>query len=562
MHLSNLKVSIDKIIIRDINFKDGLNLVTNKQGIGRSGNSIGKSTLSRVIDYLFLGSIEAIYIDEEFKKPNEKVEALLTVSHVVATLGFTTHDKTYHEISRSLSIKKSEREFHIDGQKVDEQAYEQAIQKLCFDVTTKRPSVRALAPKFIRNDSHRMLNTTKFLDKWAAGKDYTELFLYLFGFQNTSLLTQKNDIANVVSRRARNNTVINALIKEQKPGTEIDKYTKQISDLERDFLKFEYAPEFTDPVSTLSELQQQEDVLTDKALAADRKIENINRTIELLSEKGGNYLIDELRAIYEFAGTSIDGALKSFEDVLVFHDNLVAKKKQFLSIEIPDLHKQRGEIKEKLTEIYRRKSKVFLDMRSADSIANITSKLKQLGELKVTLGKLQGVLEQQRLAASELSDAKSDMDNVLIKISEQIGIVNKFESILNTRFGEITEKIYAEKYEFSLNFNESDGTCNAEVIAGSSNPEGGKKKAEVIAFDFAYIKAVNELGINRPRFVFHDGIEDIDQNQIDDIFSIARTLPGQQIVSLLSDKLSTKMYEEYIKDSVLLLSDDDMFFKI
>ena len=95
-----------------------------------------------------------------------------------------------------------------------------------------------------------------------------------------------------------------------------------------------------------------------------------------------------------------------------------------------------------------------------------------------------------------------------------------------------------------------------------SNPEGGKKKAEVIAFDFAYIHAVSVLNLNRPRFIFHDSIEDIDKKQIDVIFHESNLLPGQQILSMLSDKISEETYQKIEDKIVLLLDENEKFFGV
>lgn len=562
MKLNSLKIKINSKTTRTVEFKDGLNLVTNKRGVGRSGNSVGKSTLSRVVDYLFLGSIDAIYIDDEFKKPNDKIEYLFTNSDVEAQLEFEGLDKKTHIISRNFSIASSKQTFCFDGVMINKDEYEKKLQEVCFDVVTRRPSVRAIVPKFIRNDSHRMLNTTKFLDRHTSSKDYSELFLYLFGFQNTELLTEKRDATNLLKRRERNSTTINSMVREQKPNSEVAKCNAELGELEKDFLKFDYSPKYKDPVSYLSSLQDKEDVLTDAALNMERKIQNIERTVRLLSQQGNNYLLNEVKAIYEFAGVSVDGAIEKLEDVLAFHDNLVAKKKQFLTLDLPELESQRLANMVDLRSLQKSKSDVFVDMRSVGSINNITEKLKKLGELKITLGKLQGLMEQQQLATEDLLSAKKILADVLARISKEIDLVNLFESEFNKHFKQITEKTHAEPYEFNLNFNNETGACDIDVKNQVSNPEGGKKKAEVIAFDFAYIHAVESAKIDRPRFVFHDSIEDVDQKQIEMIFTLAKNLPGQQIVSMLSDKLSVEMYEKYLSDTVLLLSEDDMFFGV
>ncbi|MDT7527032.1 hypothetical protein NOG12_13245, partial [Pseudidiomarina sp. GXY010] len=50
MKLDSLEIKINNEVKRFVKFKSGLNLVTNKPNSGRTGNSVGKSTLSRVVD--------------------------------------------------------------------------------------------------------------------------------------------------------------------------------------------------------------------------------------------------------------------------------------------------------------------------------------------------------------------------------------------------------------------------------------------------------------------------------------------------------------------------------
>ena len=337
MFLDELNVVIDNKVSRHIKFHQGLNLITNKKNVGRSGNSVGKSTLSRVVDYLMLGPIDPIYIDSEFKKANIEIQSLFEMSNVEVNLQFIDLSNNLHVIGRNLKIAEKDRRFFIDGRSVDKDEYEKSIQKWCFRITTKRPSLRVVAPKFIRNDTHRMLNTTKFLDSRVASKDYSELYLYLFGFSNTELLTEKRDAGNLVARRKRNNVVLNALIREQRPSREVKNYQAQVQELERDFLKFEFSPKYSNPIQQLSTFQNRENDLVELLLGIDRKIDNINKTISLLSTQGGNYLVGEVTAIYKFAEVSVESAIQKYEEVLAFHDALVAKKREFLASNIPQL---------------------------------------------------------------------------------------------------------------------------------------------------------------------------------------------------------------------------------
>jgi uncharacterized protein YydD (DUF2326 family) len=561
MKLDSLEIKINNEVKRFVKFKSGLNLVTNKPNSGRTGNSVGKSTLSRVVDFLMLGSIDSIYIDEEFKKPNLEIETLFKNNIVTASLSFFDYSNKINQISRYLCIDdESESKFWVNGEIVEEKVYESFIQDKIFNISTRRPSVRAVAPKFIRNDSHRMLSTTKFLDKRQGPKDYSELFLYLFGFNNTSLLTEKRDATNLVNRRKRNSTSINALVKEQKPKSEIKKYKADAKELEDNLLTFEYSSEYSNPIERLSELQVKEDRYTEELLSIQRKVDNINHTIELLSKDKDGYLINELKAIYNFSGVAIDGALRELEDVILFHKNLVEKKKHFLTIDLPKLNEESEGLQAELSSIRKDKLQVFSDMRSKESLDNVTKNLKRLGELKVELGKLEGLMEQQSKAKSDQTEAETQLQRILEDISKEIDNVYAFEKKFNTHLRSLTKSLHDEEYSIDLDFNKDSGACSIELINTATNPEGGKKKAEVIAFDFAYIHAISELKLNRPSFIFHDSIEDIDKKQIEDIFEEANKLPGQQILSMLSDKISEETYKKVSRNIILALDEDEKFF--
>lgn len=562
MKLNSLTILINKAPARTVTFKDGLNIVTNIKGVGRSGNSVGKSTLSRVIDFLFLGSIEPIYIDEEFKKPNKKIESLLQDNDVEAELSFIGVDNKLHQIARNLDIDTDCFKYFVDGLEKDKKEYEKQLQFLFFNILTRRPSVRSLAPKFIRNDGYRMLNTTKFLDKHSGNKDYSELFLYLFGFENTNLLTEKRDATNLINRRKRNLTSLNAIVREQKPSKLVGELKEKIKSLENQFLKFDYSPDFDDPIKYLTQLQENEDLLSDNLMKIERKIFNIQNTIQMLSNQGGNHLSKELKEIYEFAGVSIESGTRKFEEVLAFHDNLVAKKRQYLSSDLPSLDTEKNKLVSDLNRIHSEKTKVFTNMRSREHINRITRNLKELGQLKIDLGRSEGVIDQQKKALYDLTEAEKSLGNILKSINKEFENIEIFENHFNEEFKQITELVLADKYAFKLNFDKEKGSCKLAIENLIPNPEGGRKKAEVIAFDFAYIHAVKKSNSSRPSFVIHDSIEDIDQKQIDILFQQSRLLPGQQIISLLSENLSQEFYDKYDKDVVLYLSEDEMFFKV
>lgn len=69
-------------------------------------------------------------------------------------------------------------------------------------------------------------------------------------------------------------------------------------------------------------------------------------------------------------------------------------------------------------------------MRSKESLDNVTKNLKRLGELKVELGKLEGLMEQQSKAKSDQAEAEAQLQKILEAISKEIDNVYEFEKNL------------------------------------------------------------------------------------------------------------------------------------
>ena len=192
MKLIKLEIEINGKIVREIKFRDNLNIITNKKNVNTAGNSVGKSTLGRVLDYLFDGSISPIYIDEEFNTPNSQIESLFRNKIVYVILEYMGLTNNTSIIKRRLSPQKELQDYFLDSRKVPKEDYISHIMKTIFNVFSNKPTIRKLAPKFFRTNSHRMLHTVKFDNgRNISNSDISTVFLYLFNFNNTDLLTKR-----------------------------------------------------------------------------------------------------------------------------------------------------------------------------------------------------------------------------------------------------------------------------------------------------------------------------------------------------------------------------------
>jgi hypothetical protein len=181
-----------------------------------------------------------------------------------------------------------------------------------------------------------------------------------------------------------------------------------------------------------------------------------------------------------------------------------------------------------------------------ENIASTSALLKKIEDTKETI--------------ELLEDTKA---KVVGKINSNTIELDSNTELFNQYFGDLSKSFYDERYIFDLNFNLEKEKCEFDIACISPNSTGGKKKGELSAFDLAYINFVNEKRLKRPTFVIHDSIEDVDVNQVFDIFQNANKSNGQYIVAVLSDKLTGKEFSVFKKDSVVLeLSETNKFFKI
>jgi hypothetical protein len=90
----------------------------------------------------------------------------------------------------------------------------------------------------------------------------------------------------------------------------------------------------------------------------------------------------------------------------------------------------------------------------------------------------------------------------------------------------------------------------------------GMKKGVIVAFDLAYMKFAEEIGIKAPQFVIHDKLENTHINQLKTIFELCKEIDGQYIISILRERVSKVDADLIEQAKVLELSSDDKFFKI
>jgi uncharacterized protein YydD (DUF2326 family) len=565
MKLNNLKIFKNEELIRLVNFKNGLNLITNSLDKDRTGNGVGKSTLSRVLDFLFGANIDIIYSETEYKQANIEIYNFFEKNNIIAELEFLDKNGNICIISKTLSNNEDNIRYYTNNNLTDKISYYYFIKNNLFNLTSKTPTLREVLPKFIRNNSYRMQSTTKFLDKYTDDNKYLEIYLYFFGFSDLNIIEENRSISNDVTKKNNRKKIINNLVNEKKPKTELKILARQIKPLEKDFLELNFGENEISPLSTLSKIEKNIEKLIFNLLDIERNISNIEGTVNEISNSNKTFLNNELLEIYEYANINISNTLKTLDEATAFHEILVSRKIEFLKIKLPSLIKQRDSVFIKIQDSEAQKSIILSKLNSQENINKAQILLKKIGDIRSQMGELEGLLKNQIEANNAFNEVKDRHLKILKKISENLKSINDFCDDLVFNFTSIIKKLYNLKSDpnFEINFSFVKNKLKLNTVNTLANPEGGMKKAEVIAFDLAYIQTVVSKKMIRPTFIIHDAIEDIDNQQIEKLFDFSNSLlDGQQIVSLLSDKLDDSLREKFKSSIILELNQDNKFFKI
>ncbi len=564
MKLLKLITKVDGNIIREIKFKDTLNIITNKRNSNLSGNQIGKSVPGRIIDFLLDGSLNPIYIDEEFGTAEPNIQKLFEEHKVTASLSYIGLDGNITEIKRNLTLENSDILYYINNEVKTKKEYNTHILKTMFNVHSTKPTLRKLAPKFLRTDTNRMTKTVKFNDdKFPISRaDRNTLFLYLFNFEDTEILSKIQKIKTFLDNYRKKLTSFNGVIKDDKIISTINSTKKELGKLEKSLLLTENNTDKLAIIDKINCIDNEQNNLSDQVLSLELKINNITKTQRLLESNQKHQLLSELETIYGYAAIKMDSVIRDYDSVLRFHNHLLDTKNEFISDGLDKLQAKQHKATDKLKLLESEKSSLYLELKSKKKIDEISDSVKRIGELNKTLIELNAIIEKKDSIERRLEEEEENLEELSENLSDELKNVNIFETEFKKNFKAYTSIFYGIEYNFNLNLDTANGNCQPSVDDLQSNNDGGLKRLEAITFDLSYIRSVDSLGLLRPTFVVHDSIDEVDIKHIRQLFDESIKLSGQQVVSMLVSQLEEADYQKYKNYIVLELSQDDKYFKV
>lgn len=568
MQLVSLTITRGGQELRRIPFKDGLNLILDKPttaGATESGNNVGKTTVLRLIDYCLGSDGDDIWKDSEFKdnKNQDVYDFLHSSPSVYITLEVSDPLRGQHSLRRTFKAKAQKASmplYYIDDVAYDSvTAYRDAVKNILFGTPAKKPSLRQLAPKFVRS-ANGLDRTLKFLHGAATDADYEAVHLFLFGFMDVGVLERRAALTR--DRKVVARDLVGAS-RQRKEG-EIKQLLLHLrSEVEeaQAFIKLRgEVPDITHAANDVSDIRMRASQVGERLGRIEGEKSSINLAIASLKQDYENIDFVAVKSIYSEAGKYNDKLQHDWEDLSAFVSGLRGRKERFLNKQLDELNLGAEKAQQELANLQAQEEVVVSALQQSRALevaleerADLHEKLKQIGRLEESLQTIQALRSQLNDIDVHLLETRGSIEDGMALLDQRVGLFNEF-------FSALSKELYGEKY--LLTVDDKKGTIIFSLTAVGANVGEGKKASQTAAFDIAYIKFLRKAGIHFPTFVCHDGVEAIHANQLKELLTTANQMEGQLILAAIRDKLPD-MGPTFLKDNTVVeLSQDDKLFKI
>ncbi|MHB1105191.1 MAG: DUF2326 domain-containing protein [Lutibacter sp.] len=566
MFLKSLKILNRDSLIRKITFHKGINLIVDETSEDLSktstGNNVGKTTVLRLVDYCFGGDGKNIYQDTEFKKqPNTFVENFLKENNIIIEIELVANleDKTSEIVLiRRNFLQRSQKIQEVNGENItNNNEFDKKLKEFIFKSEVDKPTFRQIISKNIRDEKNKMTNIVKVLSSFASSEVYEALYLFWLGI-NTNELDQKQKLSE---SKKREENFQKRLKKEGELSLVLQQLTfinSKIEELNQKKSLFVINENYGDDIDELNKTKAELNSVSTLLSRLEMRRDLIFESKDELENEHSKIDASQIKQLYERANSLIPNLQVSFEDTINFHNDLLNEKLKYITKELPELEVSINQTKIRLKALQRKESLLTIKIKKSgftEDLELIVIDLNKLSEMKGSLE------EQKRLWESsieKLRNIETELKDINEGITSGDDLIQGRITLFNKYFSDLSNQLYGEYYLLSTQKTEKGYDLIVTNIEG--NPSTGKKKGQIAAFDFAYMKFADSLDIYCLHFVMHDQLENIHDNQLNTLVEVANQLNGQYIVPILRDKVPENI--DISEFEVISLSQTDKLFRI
>jgi uncharacterized protein YydD (DUF2326 family) len=568
MFIKSLAITSGAKIIREIEFHQGLNLIVDESEHQITGNSVGKTTVLKLVDFCLGADKKNIYVDPETKRSEYRlVKDFLIESKVLVTLTLTSdldNDEANEiVIERNFLSSVKEGIRRINGQQILAENFEMELGKTLFpDHFEDKPSFRQIISHNIRYKDENINNTLKTLDKYTSDAEYETLYLFLFGCE----FTKGNSKQEILTKLKQEDTYKNRLEKNQTKTayeTALALINNDIEKLNKRKSSFNLNENFEQDLDKLNQVKYEVNKLSSKIGKLNIRKDLIKETEAELKSSKSNIDLRQLEIIYEQATNKVTTIQKSFSDLVSFHNTMIEEKVKFITKELPSIEKSLSENSIALKQLLTEEKKLATAISKSDSFEELEKVIAELTEKYRKKGEFENIIQQLIEVDSNIKEFNkqlSEIDDELFSDSfEQVvkTQLNKF----NKHFASISNEFYGEQYAIKPDIiSNKKGQRLYKFSSFNANMSSGKKQGEISCFDIAYTLFADEENIPCLHFLLNDKKELMHDNQLVKIAEFVNRNNIQFVASILKDKLPDEINrEEYF---IVKLSQSDKLFRI
>ncbi|WP_280634441.1 DUF2326 domain-containing protein [Clostridium botulinum] len=520
MFIKSLKISSGDIIIREMLFKKGINLIVDETPIiddknldneKKTGNNVGKTTVLKLIDFCLGGNAKSIYSDTDSGKQVYKlVKDYLVDNNVLITLVLTEDldNNNANEIiieRNFLSRKKLIR--RINGNQKTEDEFDLELKKLVLNNTkANKPSFRQIISHNIRYKDNSINNTLKTLDKYTSDAEYETLYLFLLG----CVFEDGEEKQQILAKIKQETSYKDRLEKHQtKTAYEaaLSLINDDIKELNNKKSNLNINENFENDLEKLNNIKYKINKLSSELSNLNIRRDLILESREELNKNISNIDLQQLRLLYNQAISRIENIQKTFEDLVNYHNTMIFEKIKFIEKDLPLLEeeiKNKNSALEELLKVEKYLSKIIA---KSDSFKELEELMGEINERYRQKGEYENIISQLKEVEDNIDKYKKDLNNIDGKIfcndfeetvKEQINKFNKY-------FSSVSNNLYGEKYAIKYDIIENKNKQKLYKFSSfNTNLSSGKKQGEILCYDIAYIMFADSQGIPCLHFLLND----------------------------------------------------------
>lgn len=552
MFLKSLLISTPTKVIREINFHKGLNLIVDDTPNSETstGNNVGKTTILKLIDFCLGRDGSVIYKDPENKREEYKIiKDFLINEKVIITLTLVDDIETPHtevEISRNF-LKRKEIICTINGEDVNVGELETKLMHTIFpSLNISKPTFRQIIAHNIRYEDIRLNNTLDILNAFTKTEEYETLYLFLFGCDYDEGRRREELIANIKSEEVY-------LKRLQRAHTK-SAYKVALEDVGREIVKLEdkksklnINPQLDKDMSDLTAIKERLNSIGSQRNGLQIRRNIIQESIEGFKDQKFEYDLAQLQLIYQQASSLIPVLQHTFEEMVEYHNKMLANRIVFIESEIPNVEKQILALTKQFDELRLQEVALTEKITTSDTFEELENIILALNKQYTLKGQYSSIIEQIEEVEKDLKKYQqelSQIDDGLFAEDFQAKVDSQL-SKFNAIFADISDELYDERYAVKSDVVANrKGQRNYKFSVMETNLSTGKKQGEISCFDIAYTIFADQEDIPCLHFILNDKKELMHDHQLITLADIANRENIQFVASILKDKLPEQLQKE------------------